>query len=35
MNLYDAAAGDLLDMFSAVPDFTPYEVKPEDPRLLP
>ena len=34
LNLYDATAGDLLDMFGTVPDFAPYEVKPEDSRLF-
>lgn len=34
LNLYDATAGDLMDMFGAVPDFTPYEAKPEDSRLF-
>ena len=33
-NLYDATAGDLSDIFGRVPDFTPYEVKPEDSRLF-
>jgi hypothetical protein len=33
MNLYDATAGDLMDMFGVVPDFTPFVVQPEDPRL--
>jgi DNA-binding beta-propeller fold protein YncE len=34
MSLYDATAGDLLDMFGAVPDFEGYKAKPEDPRLF-
>ena len=34
INLYDATAGDLMDMFGAVPDFTAYDVKPEDSRLF-
>jgi DNA-binding beta-propeller fold protein YncE len=34
LNLYDATAGDLLDMFGTVPDSAPYQVKPEDPRLF-
>ncbi len=34
LNLYDATADDLLDMFGNVPDFAPYEVKPEDSRLF-
>jgi DNA-binding beta-propeller fold protein YncE len=34
LNLYDATAGDLLDMFGTVPDSAPYETKPEDPRLF-
>jgi DNA-binding beta-propeller fold protein YncE len=34
LNLYDATAGDLLDMFGAVPDFTRYDALPEDPRLF-
>jgi len=33
LNLYDASAGDLLDMFGAVPDSTPYELQAEDSRL--
>jgi hypothetical protein len=28
LNLYDAAATDLSDAFTATPDFTPYELKP-------
>jgi DNA-binding beta-propeller fold protein YncE len=34
MSLYDATAGNLLDMFGKVPDFSPYEVQPEDSRLF-
>ncbi len=34
LNLYDATAGDLMDMFGVVPDFAPYEVKAEDARLF-
>ena len=34
LNLYDATAGDLLDMFGNVADLTPYEVKAEDSRLF-
>jgi hypothetical protein len=34
MNLYDATAGDLMDMFGVVPDFAPYAVMPEDSRLF-
>ena len=34
MNLYDATAGDLMDLFGVVPDFAGYEVKPEDARLF-
>ncbi len=34
MSLYDATAGDLMDMFGAVPDFAGYQVKAEDPRLF-
>jgi hypothetical protein len=34
LNLYDAAASDLLDMFGTVPDFTPYDAMPEDMRLF-
>jgi DNA-binding beta-propeller fold protein YncE len=34
LNLYDATASDLSDMFANVPDFTPYEVQPEDMRLF-
>src|SRR5262249_44464444 len=33
-NLYDATAGDLADMFGAVPDFAPYDAKLEDARLF-
>jgi sugar lactone lactonase YvrE len=34
LNLYDATAGDLLDMFGSQPDYTPYELQPEDSRLF-
>jgi DNA-binding beta-propeller fold protein YncE len=34
LNLFDAAASDLADCFTAEPDFTPYTVKPVDPRLF-
>ena len=34
MNLFDATAGDLLDLFGVVPEFAPYEAVAEDPRLF-
>jgi hypothetical protein len=34
LNLYDATAGDLMDMFGSAPDFAPYEVRAEDNRLF-
>ncbi len=34
LNLYDAAASDLADMFSTEPDFTPYRALPVDPRIF-
>jgi DNA-binding beta-propeller fold protein YncE len=34
LNLYDAVAGDLSDMFREVADFTPYDVQHEDSRLF-
>ncbi|GIV14639.1 MAG: hypothetical protein KatS3mg022_0074 [Armatimonadota bacterium] len=34
LNLYDAAANDLADMFSTEPDFTPYKALPVDPRIF-
>lgn len=34
LNLYDAAANDLADMFSTEPDFTPYRCLPVDARLF-
>jgi YVTN family beta-propeller protein len=34
MNLYDVTAGDLMDLFGVVPDFSPYEAKREDVRLF-
>ena len=34
MSLYDATAGDLMDLFGVVPDFAGYEVKAEDARLF-
>jgi YVTN family beta-propeller protein len=34
LNLYDAAAADLSDIFAAEPDFTPYKLLPVDARLF-
>jgi DNA-binding beta-propeller fold protein YncE len=34
LSLYDATASDLTDMFGNVPDFAPYDVRPEDGRLF-
>jgi YVTN family beta-propeller protein len=34
LNLFDAAASDLADMFTSEPDVSPYEVVPVDPRLF-
>jgi DNA-binding beta-propeller fold protein YncE len=34
LNLYDATASDLADCFTAMPDFTPYNVVPVDERLF-
>lgn len=34
LNLYDAAATDLSDAFTATPDFSSYAVQPADPRLF-
>jgi YVTN family beta-propeller protein len=34
LNQYDAGATDLSDMFSGVPDFTPYMALPVDPRIF-
>jgi hypothetical protein len=34
LNLLDVAASDLTDLFAAVPDFAPYRVESEDPRLF-
>ncbi len=34
LNLYDATASDLMDMFGAVPDFAPYVAEPADSRLF-
>ena len=33
-NLFDATATDLSDMFTAVPDFTPFKYQPVDPRVF-
>ncbi len=33
-NLFDATASDLSDMFTDVPDFTPYKYVPSDPRVF-
>lgn len=34
LNQYDASAADLADLFTTVPDFTPYTWLPPDPRVL-
>jgi YVTN family beta-propeller protein len=34
LNLFDAAASDVSDVFTDKPDFSGYEVLPEDPRLF-
>ncbi len=34
LNQYDAAASDFADMFTATPDFTPYNAVPVDPRIF-
>ena len=34
LNQYDAAANDFSDMFTATPDFTPYNAVPVDPRIF-
>jgi len=34
LNLYDATATDLLDLFSDTPDFTPYNAVPTDPTIF-
>jgi hypothetical protein len=34
LNQYDAAATGLSDLFSATPDFTPFEVLPSDARIF-
>jgi len=34
LHLYDAAATDLADLFTAVPDFSPYDALPSDPRIF-
>jgi DNA-binding beta-propeller fold protein YncE len=34
LNLYDAAASDLSEIFTTEPDFTPYTLLPEDPRVF-
>jgi YVTN family beta-propeller protein len=34
LNQYDAAATDLADMFTAQPNFTPYEAQPPDTRIF-
>jgi YVTN family beta-propeller protein len=34
LNLYDATASDLSEAFTNVPDFTPYKVLEEDPRVF-
>jgi hypothetical protein len=34
LNLHDAAATDLSDMFTSAPDFTPFQAVPVDGRLF-
>jgi len=34
LNLYDASASDLSDVFAEKPDFTPYKLLPVDARLF-
>ena len=34
LNQYDAGATDLADLFTDRPDFTPYQVRPVDPRIF-
>lgn len=34
LNQYDAAANDFADLFTAIPDFTPYNAVPVDPRVF-
>ncbi|MFB3895315.1 MAG: alkaline phosphatase family protein [bacterium] len=34
LNLYDAAANDLSDMFTQTPDFQPYQLQPIDTRIF-
>lgn len=34
LNQYDAAANDFADMFTAIPDFTPYRAVQVDPRIF-
>ncbi|HAD14443.1 MAG TPA: hypothetical protein DCF33_18630, partial [Saprospirales bacterium] len=34
LNQYDAGATDLSDFFTSIPDFTPYEALPADPKVL-
>lgn len=34
LNLYDAAAQDLSDLFTGTPDFTPYTVLPANPQIF-
>ncbi len=34
LNLYDAAANDLSDLFTDTPDYTPYQVQPIDNRIF-
>ncbi|HQJ83375.1 MAG TPA: hypothetical protein PLM01_12795, partial [Bacteroidales bacterium] len=34
LNQYDAGATDLSDLFTAVPDFTPYRALPPDLRIF-
>jgi hypothetical protein len=34
LNQYDAAATDLSDLFSATPDFTPFEALPSDAQIF-
>jgi DNA-binding beta-propeller fold protein YncE len=34
LNLYDATASDLSDLFTITPDYSPYTLRPEDPRVF-
>jgi hypothetical protein len=34
LNQYDATATELGDLFTTIPDFTPYQATPADPRIF-